>query len=61
MDNTDMAKNKKKNKNKKEFNLLQAIKNKYFDGKKPSAVHHQHALDFIYNVCLYNANSKTKY
>jgi len=53
-----MSKKKRNKKPKTTSELLDAIKNKYFDGKPPKNEKQRHAVNFLFETYSFNLNSK---
>lgn len=55
-DNKVMSKKKKKKMPSSPSELITAIKNKYFDGKRPTDMKQRHAINFLFETYNYNIN-----
>ena len=51
--------NKKPKTPKNPSELLDAIKNKYFDGKRPADEKQRHAINFLFDTYSFNLNNKS--
>ena len=58
-DNGVMSKKKRKKTKSTPSELITAIKNKYFDGKRPTDEKQRHAVHFLFDTYKYNINKNT--